>query len=112
MTRLVWDTVGERFYETGVDRGVLYLPTAGAYTVGHAWNGLTAVTESPSGDSPDGSASSDGFLLPIRLSFSASCSTSYPQVTHRTSQRDLDWSGRDLWRVPSGSLTGFSLFLD
>ena len=49
MTRLVWDTVGERFYETGVDRGVLYLPTAGAYTVGHAWNGLTAVTESPSG---------------------------------------------------------------
>jgi hypothetical protein len=47
--RLVWDTVGERFYETGVDRGVLYLPTAGAYTIGHAWNGLTAVTESPSG---------------------------------------------------------------
>lgn len=49
MTRLVWDTVGERFYETGVDRGVLYLPTAGEYTTGVAWNGLTAVTESPSG---------------------------------------------------------------
>lgn len=49
MTRLVWDVVGERFYETGVDRGVLYLPVAGEYTIGYAWNGLTAVTESPSG---------------------------------------------------------------
>jgi hypothetical protein len=49
MTRLVWDTVGERFYETGVDRGVLYIPVAGEYTTGYAWNGLTAVTESPSG---------------------------------------------------------------
>lgn len=49
MARLVWDTVGERFYETGVDRGVLYLPTAGAYDTGVAWNGLTTVTESPSG---------------------------------------------------------------
>jgi hypothetical protein len=49
MTRLVWDTVGERFYETGVDRGVLYLPTEGEYDTGVAWNGLTAVTESPSG---------------------------------------------------------------
>lgn len=49
MTRLVWDAVGERYYETGVDRGVLYIPTAGDYTTGVAWNGLTAVTESPSG---------------------------------------------------------------
>lgn len=47
--RLAWDAVGERFYETGVDRGVLYIPTAGDYTSGVAWNGLTAVTESPSG---------------------------------------------------------------
>ena len=47
---LVWDQVGERLYETGVDRGVLYIPdTDGAYSSGHAWNGLTAVTESPSG---------------------------------------------------------------
>lgn len=52
--------------------------------------------ESPSGDSQDGFASSNGFLLPIRLSFSTSCSTSCLRVTHRTSQRDLDWSGRDL----------------
>src|SRR3954467_10141529 len=49
MARLVWDTVGERFYETGVDRGVLYLPTAGECTPAVAWNGLTGVTESPSG---------------------------------------------------------------
>lgn len=49
MTRLQWDLVGERTYETGVDRGVLYIPTNGVYDKGYAWNGLTAVTESPSG---------------------------------------------------------------
>lgn len=49
MTKLVWDKSGERFYETGVNKGVLYPLTAGAYTKGVAWNGLTAVTESPSG---------------------------------------------------------------
>lgn len=49
MTRVLWDQVGERFYETGVDRGVLYLATGGVYDEGYAWNGLTAVTESPSG---------------------------------------------------------------
>lgn len=47
--KLVWDKVGERVYETGVDHGVLYIPTAGVYSSGVAWNGLTAVTESPSG---------------------------------------------------------------
>jgi hypothetical protein len=47
---LTWDQVGERTYETGVDRGVLYLPNnAGEYIEGYAWNGLTTVTESPSG---------------------------------------------------------------
>lgn len=50
MTKLVWDKTGERFYETGVSKGVLYLlGTDGAYSKGVAWNGLTAVTESPSG---------------------------------------------------------------
>jgi len=47
--RLEWDKVGERIYETGVDRGVLYEPTNGVYASGVAWNGLTTVTESPSG---------------------------------------------------------------
>ena len=49
MAVLTWDNVGERLFETGVDRGVLYIPTGGIYDVGYAWNGLTAVTESPSG---------------------------------------------------------------
>jgi len=50
MTALVWDQVGERLYETGVDRGVLYIPDdTGVYDEGFAWNGLTTVTESPSG---------------------------------------------------------------
>lgn len=49
MSKLVWDQTGDRLYETGVDRGVLYVQDAGIYPVGVAWNGLTAVTESPSG---------------------------------------------------------------
>lgn len=50
MSRLAWDATGERFYETGTDRGVLYpQDNAGKYTKGVAWNGLTAVTESPEG---------------------------------------------------------------
>lgn len=52
MAILEWDKVGERYYETGVDRGVLYKPDAsGLYPAGsgYAWNGLTGVTESPSG---------------------------------------------------------------
>lgn len=49
MSKLVWDKTGEHFYETGVKNGVLYIPTAGVYSKGVAWNGLTAVTESPSG---------------------------------------------------------------
>lgn len=50
MSRITWDNTGERYYETGVKQGVLYLlQTDGKYTKGVAWNGLTAVTESPSG---------------------------------------------------------------
>lgn len=50
MTKLAWDKTGERFYETGVDRGVLYIPNvSGVYDHGYAWNGLTTLTESPSG---------------------------------------------------------------
>jgi hypothetical protein len=54
MTQLVWDQTGERLYETGVDHGVLYIPDAGgAYTDGVAWNGLTSVSETPSGAEPN-----------------------------------------------------------
>lgn len=49
MAKLKWDQVGERFYETGTDRGVLYPQKNGAYPEGVAWNGLIGVTESPSG---------------------------------------------------------------
>lgn len=50
MARLEWDKVGERIYETGVRMGVLYVSAAGGlYGNGVPWNGLTAVTESPSG---------------------------------------------------------------
>lgn len=50
MTKLAWDNTGERLYETGVDHGVLYIPDVdGNYDNGVAWNGLTTVTESPSG---------------------------------------------------------------
>lgn len=51
MAKLKWDQTGERVYETGVDRGVLYVyDTEGSkYGTGVAWNGLTAVNETPSG---------------------------------------------------------------
>ena len=52
MAKLIWDASGERFYETGVKMGVLYVQEGGAYPKGVAWNGLTAVTESPSGAEP------------------------------------------------------------
>lgn len=53
MSKLVWDATGERLYETGVSKGVIYpQATGGTYPKGAAWNGLTAVTESPSGAEP------------------------------------------------------------
>lgn len=54
MSALVWDAIGEHFFETGVDRGVLYPVDAnGTYPLGVAWNGLTSVQESPSGADPN-----------------------------------------------------------
>jgi hypothetical protein len=53
MAALTWDDVGDKLYETGVDHGVLYLPdSSGVYNTGFAWNGLTTVTESPTGAEP------------------------------------------------------------
>jgi len=51
MPALTWDDTGKRYYEHGVDHGVLYLlnPTSGEYDTGFAWNGLTTVTETPAG---------------------------------------------------------------
>lgn len=50
--KLVWDQVGEKLYETGVDRGVLFPMVNGAYAAGEAWNGLISVDEQPSGAEP------------------------------------------------------------
>lgn len=53
MSKITWDDTGKRLYETGVKKGVLYVQgEGGAYPTGVAWNGLTAVTESPSGAEP------------------------------------------------------------
>lgn len=50
MSKLIWDSTGERLYETGVKQAALYVQSAGGtYPKGVAWNGITAVTESPSG---------------------------------------------------------------
>jgi len=49
MPKLTWDAVGERFYETGVEKGVLFVYDNNAYGTGVAWNGLTSVSENPSG---------------------------------------------------------------
>lgn len=53
MPALTWDAIGERYYETGVDHGVLYIPNeVGVYSTGVSWNGLTSVSETPSGAEP------------------------------------------------------------
>lgn len=52
MPKLTWDAVGERIYETGTDRGVLFPMTDGTYGAGVAWSGLISVSESPSGAEP------------------------------------------------------------
>lgn len=50
MAKLVWNEAGKRLYETGVDRGVLYVSNgSGGYNKGVVWNGLVSVNESPSG---------------------------------------------------------------
>lgn len=49
MSKITWDAEEDRTYETGVDHGVLYTPNAGEYAEGVAWNGLTSVSETPSG---------------------------------------------------------------
>ena len=50
--KIEWDAPGERLYETGIDRGVLYVQQNGAYPKGVAWNGLSGVTEKPTGAKP------------------------------------------------------------
>lgn len=53
MSKLVWDKIGDRSYETGVSQVVLYPQTAGAYPKGVAWSGVTSISQSPSGAEPN-----------------------------------------------------------
>lgn len=54
MSKIKWDETGKRYYETGVDHGVLYpIGSNGKYDKGVAWNGLISVTEAPSGAEPN-----------------------------------------------------------
>lgn len=53
MSKIIWDEIGKRTYETGVEKGVLYPCSKSGYGKGVPWNGLTAVTESPSGAEPN-----------------------------------------------------------
>lgn len=67
MTRLAWGAVGAKEFETGVDRGVLYIPNAfGVYDAGYAWNGLTNVTESPSGAESNKQYADNGVYLNLK----------------------------------------------
>jgi len=54
MTKLIWDDIGKRLFETGIDKAVLYLMDSnGVYPLGVPWNGLTSITETPSGAEPN-----------------------------------------------------------
>jgi hypothetical protein len=66
MTALVWGAAADRIYETGVDRGVLYLPdVTGDYDTGFAWNGLVSVSEAPSGAESNKQYADNGVYLNI-----------------------------------------------
>lgn len=63
MPRIIWDKIGERFYETGVRMGVLYPQSGGIYPKGVAWNGLTAMNENPTGAESNKKYADDGVYL-------------------------------------------------
>ena len=65
-SKLEWDATGEHFYETGVKMGVLYPISNGTYGNGVVWNGLTAVTESPSGADANAIYADDSKYLELR----------------------------------------------
>ena len=66
MSKILWDQVGEHIYETGTKHGVLYRQVNGAYPLGVAWNGLTAVSESPEGAEPTDIYADDIKYLTLR----------------------------------------------
>lgn len=66
MSKLVWDAVGERLYETGTKKGVLYVQENDAYPVGVAWNGLTGFSQEPDGGEANDIYADDIKYLSIR----------------------------------------------
>ena len=66
MSKLVWDAIGERIYETGTKKGVLYPQVNKAYPKGVAWNGLTSVSDSPDGGEANDIWADDIKYLSIR----------------------------------------------
>ena len=66
MAKLVWDDAGKHLYETGVKMGVFYPLTAGTYPKGYVWNGLSTVTESPSGAEANDQYADDIKYISIR----------------------------------------------
>lgn len=73
MSKLVWDAIGEHLYETGTKKGVLYLQENGVYSNGVAWNGLTAVTETPEGAEPTDIYADDIKYLTLRSAENFKC---------------------------------------
>ena len=73
MSKLVWDAVGERIYETGTKQGVLYRQVGNAYPAGVAWNGLTAVTSSPEGADANDIYADDIKYLVLRAAENYKC---------------------------------------
>ena len=65
-SKLEWDATGEHFYETGVKMGVLYPVVNGAYPKGVVWNGLTSVSETPSGADANAIYADDSKYLELR----------------------------------------------
>ena len=60
MSKIEWNTAGNRLFETGVDRGVFYPQVGGKYEGGEAWDGLISITESPEGAEPTKLYASNG----------------------------------------------------
>ncbi len=66
MAKLVWDKVGEHYFESGVEKGVLFPYKENKYQAGIAWNGLTSVNENPSGGEANAIYADDIKYLNIR----------------------------------------------
>lgn len=74
MPKLEWNNVGERLYETGTKKGVLFTQTGGTYDAGVAWNGLISISESPSGAEPSKLYADDGVFLTMLSKEEFGCS--------------------------------------